>query len=72
MTPREQIIAQVSRAQGVLMTLYGLVRDIEIASLVDDGKTGELGGVVMDTIHGLNRVVDLWDGVEDEGEAQEH
>lgn len=72
MTPREQMIAEISRAEGVMMTLYGFVRDTEIASLVDEDKNGKLGDVIGDTLQGLDHVIDLWDGVEDEGEAQEH
>ena len=62
MTPREKVVAQVSRAQGVLMTLYGFV---------SDPRTKRLDSVIDDTINGLNRIVDLWDGVEDEGEESE-
>ena len=62
MTPREKMIAEISRAEGVLTTLYGFVRDMEIGSLVNDDKNGKLGDVIGDTLLGLNSVIDLWDG----------
>lgn len=62
MTPRDQMIAEISRAQGVIMTMYGIIRGLEIASLVPSDANGKLGDVVGDTMNGLNSIVELWDG----------
>ena len=72
MTPRDRVITEVSRAQGVMMTMYALIRDMGIANMVEEGKTGELESVVGATLKGIQKVVDLWDGspdAEDENET---
>lgn len=61
MTPRDKLIAEISRAQGVITALYGVVRDMNIGSLVDKDENGKLGDVISDTLNGLNSIVDLWD-----------
>ena len=61
MTPKDNVIAELSRAQGVLMTLYALIRDMGIANMVDEDKNGKLGDVIGDTMQGLNSILDAWD-----------
>lgn len=56
-----------ARAQGVILTMGALLRDMGIANMVDEGKTGELGAVVSGTVNALNEVARLWDD-ETEGE----
>lgn len=43
-----------ARAQGVIMTMGALLRDMGIANMVDEGKTGKLDEVVGISIHALN------------------
>ena len=50
-----------ARAQGVILTMGALLRDMGIANMVDEGKTGELGAVVSGTVNALNEVARLWD-----------
>lgn len=52
MTPHEMTI-QIARAEGVMMALYGICRDLVIGCSVDEDKNGKLGDVVCDTMHGL-------------------
>lgn len=61
-TPRDTMIAEISRAEGVIMTLYALVRDCQIGAMVDEAANGKMGDVIGDTLEGLNRVIHLWDG----------
>lgn len=56
-----------ARAQGVILTMGALLRDMGIANMVDEGKTGELGAVVRGTVNALSEVARLWDD-ETEGE----
>lgn len=51
------IVAEITRAQGVIMTMFALIRDMGIANMVDDGKDGKLGEVVNDAIMGLNSIL---------------
>lgn len=60
-----------ARAQGVIMTMGALLRDMGIANMVDDGKTGKLDDVVGNSIHALNEVVQLMDGELEAGDADE-
>lgn len=46
----------VARAEGVMMALYGLCRDLVIGSSVDEDKDGFLGSCVVDTVNGLAKV----------------
>jgi len=55
MTPHEMTI-QIARAEGVMMALYGICRDLVIGRSVDEDKDGGLGDVIYDTISGLNNV----------------
>ena len=67
MTPRDRVIVATARAQGVILTMNALLRDMGIANMVDEGKTGELGAVVRGTVNALSEVARLWDD-ETEGE----
>lgn len=49
------------------MTMGALLRDMGIANMVDDGKTGKLDEVVSGTIHALNEVAKLWDNSPEAG-----
>ena len=60
-----------ARAQGVIMTMGALLRDMGIANMVDDGKTGKLDDVVAHSIHALNEVAQLWDYDPKAGEGDE-
>ena len=55
------MVYETGRAQGVIMTMYALLRDMGIANMVDDDKDGKLGAVTADTVQGLNEIVELWD-----------
>ena len=50
-----------ARAQGVIMTMGALLRDMGIVNMVDEGKTEKLDEVVANSIHALNEVAQLWD-----------
>lgn len=63
--PRDKMIAEISRAEGVMMAMYAMLRDMGIVSMVDEDKNGKLGDVLGDTLNGLNYVIDLWDGEAD-------
>lgn len=67
MTPRDRVLTATARAQGVILTMGALLRDMGIANMVDEGKTGELGAVVRGTVNALSEVARLWDD-ETEGE----
>ena len=67
MTPRDRVLTVTARAQGVILTMGALLRDMGIANMVDEGKTGELGAVVRGTVNALSEVARLWDD-ETEGE----
>lgn len=71
MTPRDRVLTATARAQGVIMTMGALLRDMGIANMVDDGKTGKLDDVVGNSIHALNEVAQLWDGELEAGDADE-
>lgn len=58
---RDRIRGEVSRASGVLMLMYGLVRDLNICSMVEENKAGFFGSVVQDTLEGLMLINDLID-----------
>lgn len=55
MTPHEMTI-QIARAEGVMMALYGICRDLVIGCSVDEDKDGKLGDVMGDTMNGLMQV----------------
>lgn len=55
MTPHEMTI-QIARAEGVMMALYGFVRDMVVGCSVDADKDGKLGDVMCDTMNGLMQV----------------
>lgn len=60
-----------ARAQGVIMTMGALLRDMGIANMVDEGKTGKLDEVVGNSIHSLNEVAQLWDYAPEAGDGDE-
>ena len=55
MTPHEMTI-QIARAEGVMMALYGICRDLVIGCSVDENKDGILGDVMGDCMNGLMHV----------------
>ena len=55
MKPHEMTI-QIARAEGVMMALYGICRDLVIGCSVDENKDGKLGDVMGDCINGLMQV----------------
>ena len=56
-TDRETVIAEVSRASGVLMALYSILEDRMANEHVDlDGA--QLNKLMGDTLDGLNRIAD--------------
>lgn len=55
MTPHEMTI-QIARAEGVMMALYGICRDLVIGCSVGENKDGKLDDVLGDTMNGLNNV----------------
>ena len=61
MTPRDRVIIATARAQGVILTMNALLRDMGIANMVDDGKTAKLDEVTMNAFKMLNEVRELWD-----------
>lgn len=71
MTPRDRVLTATARAQGVIMTMGALLRDMGIANMVDEGKTGKLDDIVAHSIHALNEVVHLWDGNPEAGDTDE-
>lgn len=70
---RDKVIYEVARVTGVMMTMYGMLRDMGICNMVDDGKVGVLGGVVQGAVDGLGRIVEMWDydPEQDEGGGDE-
>lgn len=64
MTPHEMTI-QIARAEGVMMALYGIVRDLNIGCSVDKDENGKLGDVVGDVMHRLVEVYHALDREED-------
>ena len=58
-------------AQGVIMTMGALLRDMGIANMVDEGKTGKLDELVANSIHALNEVAQLWNYDPKAGEGDE-
>lgn len=71
MTPRDRVIVATARAQGVIMTMGALLRDMGIANMVDDDKTAKLDEVATNTIHMLNEVRQLWDYDPEAGDGDE-
>lgn len=71
MTPRDRVLVATARAQGVLMTMGALLRDMGIANMVPDDKTAALEEVVGHTIHALNEAAQLWDCDLEAGDADE-
>lgn len=63
---RDRIRGEVNRTAGVLMMMYGLIRDQLIASMVDEDKPGFFGSVVQDTLQGLMLICDLIDEEDEE------
>lgn len=61
MKNRDKVIAEIGRAQGVMMTMYALLRDMGIVNMVDEEKNGKLGDVLGDTMQGLDSIVEAWD-----------
>lgn len=59
---RDNIVAEIARAQGVMTTLYGICRD-KCNFLIDDDKNGKLGDVISDTINGLDSIIREYDRV---------
>lgn len=57
MTNNEMTVA-IARAEGVMMALYGICRDLAIGCSVDEDKNGKLGDVVGDAMGGLVQVYD--------------
>lgn len=57
---RDNVVAEIARTQGVLITLYAICRD-KCGFIVDDDKDGKLGDVISDTINGLNSILDEYD-----------
>lgn len=55
MTPHEMTI-QIARAEGVMMALYGVYRDMVVGFSVDEDKVGKMGDVLGDTMNGLMQV----------------
>lgn len=55
MTPHEMTV-QIARAEGVMMALYGICRDMVIGCSVDEDKNGKLGDAVGDAMGGLVQV----------------
>lgn len=55
MTNNEMTVA-IARAEGVMMALYGICRDLVIGCSVDENKDGKLGDVLGDTMNGLMQV----------------
>ena len=60
-----------ARAQGVIMTMGALLRDMGIANMVDEGKTGKLDEVVTHSIKALNEAAQLWDYAPEAGDGDE-
>ena len=55
MTNHEMTI-QIARAEGVMMALYGIYRDMVVGCSVDEDKDGKMGDVLGDTMNGLMQV----------------
>ena len=51
-----EMTVQIARAEGVMMALYGICRDLVIGCSVDEDKDGKLGDVLGDTMNGLTQV----------------
>ncbi len=60
LTPREKVMVATAKAEGVLCALYGIIRDMNIGSLVDKNENGKLGDVIGDTLAGLKYVRQAW------------
>lgn len=55
MTPHEMTI-QITRAEGVMMALYGIYSDMVVGCSVDEDKDLKMGDVLVDTMSGLMQV----------------
>lgn len=51
-----EMTIQIARAEGVMMALYGIYRDMVAGCSVDEDKDGKLGDVLGDTMNGLMQV----------------
>ncbi len=71
MTPRENVMVATAKAEGVLCTLYAIVRDMNIGQLVDKNENGKLGDVIGDTLAGLEYVREAWSAGGEDDEAAE-
>ncbi len=58
---QHEMTIQIARAEGVMMALYGITRDLVIGCSVDDDKDGKLGDVLCDTMNGLMQVYNALD-----------
>ena len=56
-----EMTIQIARAEGVMMALYGITRDLVIGLNVDADKDGKLGDVLCDTMNGLMQVYSALD-----------
>lgn len=65
MTPHEMTI-QIARAEGVMMALYGIYRDMVVGCSVDEDKDGKLGDVMGDTMNGLMQVYNKLEKIDTE------
>ena len=61
MTPRDRVIVATARAQGVILTMNALLRDMGITNMVDESKTAKLDEVAMNAYKMLTEVRELWD-----------
>ena len=59
-----EMTIQIARAEGVMMALYGITRDLVIGCSVDENKDGKLGDVLCDTMNGLMQVYSALEPVE--------
>ena len=56
---KAQILAEIGRANGVICSLYAMVRDCVIGARLDKDDPCKLDDVVADTITGLNNIVQM-------------
>ena len=56
-----EMTIQIARAEGVMMALYGITRDLVIGCSVDADKDGKLGDVLCGTMNGLMQVYNVLD-----------
>lgn len=53
---QHEMTIQIARAEGVMMALYGIYRDMVVGCSVDEDKDGKLGDVLGNTMNGLMQV----------------